>query len=85
MGACAGIAWCRVRWACAAFWCSGQGLRVLWCGGQVLVGRRGQEDRLVFGKDDLAEVVNVLLNPWKVRGLVVHAILVFGEAVALRG
>ncbi len=71
IAACAGMAWCGFRWACAAFRCAGQGWRVLWCGGQVLVDSRGQEHRLVLGQDDRAEVVNVLLNPWKVRGLVV--------------
>ncbi len=78
------IAACAGMWACVAFWCAGRGWRVLRCGGRVLVGGQGQEDRRIFRLDDCAEVVNVLLNPWEISGVSVNVIRVFGEAVPLQ-
>ncbi len=78
------IAACVGLWACAAFWCACRGWQVLWRVGRCFVGGRGQEEGRVFGLDDCAEVVNVLLNPWEVMGSCVNAIRVFGEAVALQ-
>ena len=44
-GSLCNIAACAGMWACAAFWCAGREWRVLRCGGRVLVGWQGQEDR----------------------------------------